>query len=381
MRRAVAAAGLLVALLAGCGGSSRTSAATTVSAGGPLDRWGITWLCRPGELQNPCVTDLTTTAIGPRGARRVERIRPAESPPVDCFYVYPTVSGELSVNANLAIDSRLQLVVGAQAARFAQVCRIYAPVYRQITLTALEHPGRITRADAQVAYDSVLRAFRVYLAHYNDGRGIVFIGHSQGAIILERLLATEVDPTALRRRVVSALLLGGNLTNRDFAHIPACRSSAQTGCVVAYSSFATKPSVRSEFGRTTSDAGVGLLAGKRPPGARILCVDPAAPAGGTGSLHPALPSLVLAFTAGKGGPSVSTPWVSFPGRYTARCESSGDATWLQVTATTPGASPRLTQLADPALGLHLLDVNIALDDLVRLVRAESSAYVRHGHAG
>ena len=28
---------------------------------------------------------------------------------------------------------------------------------------------------------------------------------------------------------------------------------------------------------------------------------------------------------------VRTPWVSFPGEYTARCESSGNATWLQVT--------------------------------------------------
>ena len=59
----------------------------------------------------------------------------------------------------------------------------------------------------------MLSAFRDYLAHYNDGRGIVFIGHSQGAVILIRLLQQEVDRTpALRNRLVSALLMGGNVT-------------------------------------------------------------------------------------------------------------------------------------------------------------------------
>ena len=43
-------------------------------------------------------------------------------------------------------------------------------------------------ANALIAYRGVLSAFRDYLAHYNDGRGIVFIGHSQGASILIKLL-------------------------------------------------------------------------------------------------------------------------------------------------------------------------------------------------
>ena len=134
------------------------------------------------------------------------------------------------MNANLQIGLRETAVALTQASRFSQVCKVYAPVYRQITLGALAHPGRITLANALVTYRSVLSAFRDYLAHYNQGRGIVFIGHSQGATILIRLLQQEVDRSpSVRRRLVSALLLGGNVTvprgrttGGDFAHIPAC---------------------------------------------------------------------------------------------------------------------------------------------------------------
>jgi hypothetical protein len=370
-----------VCLVAGCGGTKHPSSQAPTA--GPRDRWGKVWLCRPGERDNPCLSDLTTTVVQPDGGTKTERLTPAAHPAVDCFYVYPTISAQRAVNANLSIGFREREVAFAQVARFSQVCRVFAPVYRQITLGALDHPARITRRDALIAYQSVAAAFETYLAHYNDGRGIVFIGHSQGAAILTRLLQRRVDGRpALRRRLVSALLLGGNVTvaagrstGGDFTHIPACTSSRQAGCVVAYSSFVGTPPTNSEFGRTTSDAGVGLLAPReRAPRLRIMCVNPAAPGGGVGRLEPALPSLLLNFLALKGVPSVSTPWAALSGRFTARCESSGNATWLQIRATA-GRPSVLSRLRDPTLGLHVLDVTIALDNLVRLVREQARAYV------
>jgi hypothetical protein len=376
---------------AGCSGArskpAATSAPSPTAASNPRDRWGTVWLCRPGLADDPCTSTLTTTVVPRRGATHLERAFPASKPAIDCFYVYPTISGQPTVNANLTIEFREREIALAQASRFSQVCRVFAPVYRQITLSALEHPARISLADALIAYDSVLSAFRDYLAHYNHGRGIVFIGHSQGAAILIKLLKQEVDGTPpVRRRLVSALLMGGNVTVRkgrsvggDFLHIPACSSSSQTGCVVAYSSFTAKPPENSQFGRTTSDAGVRLLAPHNlSPNIRIMCVNPASLAGGTSVLDPYIPSLVLAFLPTGSAPTVRTPWISFPGEYSARCESSGNATWLQVThiAGAAGRQPPLTHLQDPALGLHVLDVNIALGNLVQLVRDEAAAY-RH----
>ncbi|HWB22406.1 MAG TPA: DUF3089 domain-containing protein [Gaiellaceae bacterium] len=374
---------VLAVALTACGGSKKPAATTTTSS--PRDQWGTTWLCRPGLTGNPCAAPLTTTAISPTHATTIEHAADATDPKVDCFYVYPTISGETTVNANLAIDLRNTEVAIAQASRFSQDCRVYAPVYRQLTLSALDHPNRITRANALIAYNSVLSAFRDYLAHYNDGRGIVFIGHSQGAAILIRLLQQEVDRTpALRRQLVSALLMGGNVTVKkgsdvggDFAHIPLCKTAPQTGCVVAYSSFTEKPPPDSQFGRTTSDAGVRLLAPHTPsPEISIACVNPAAPAGGKAILDPYVPSLVLSFLPAGSAPKVSTPWVSFPGEYTGQCETSGNATWLQISqrAGTTAQRQFLTRLQDPVLGLHVLDVNIALGNLVDLVRDEAAAY-------
>ena len=374
----------LAVVLASCGGSKNKPAATTT---GPRDQWGTVWLCRPGLENDPCTSSLTTTVIARSGATRVEQTPPAGTPAIDCFYVYPTISGQPTINANLAIGFRESEVAIAQASRFSQDCQVYAPVYRQLTLSALDHPNRITLAHARIAYESVLAAFRDYLAHYNHGRGIVFIGHSQGAAILIKLLQDEIDGNAsLRSRLVSALLLGGNVTvakgesaGGDFAHIPACLSSRQTGCVVAYSSFTAKPAQNSQFGRTTSDAGVRLLAPHNPsPNLRILCVNPAFPTSGTAALDPYVPSLVLSFLPAGSTPTVGTPWVEFPGEYTGRCESSGNATWLQITHSSGSLDhrPRLSVLNDQTLGLHVLDVNIALGNLVQLVHDEAAAYER-----
>ena len=59
----------------------------------------------------------------------------------------------------------------------------------------------------------------------------MIIGHSQGTFVLRRLIAREIDGKAVSRRLVSAILLGGNVLVRrgsnvggDFRRIPACRS-------------------------------------------------------------------------------------------------------------------------------------------------------------
>ncbi len=388
---AVVAALAWAALVSGCGSGGKR-AATTVSTttspavvAGARDRWGTVWLCRPGLADNPCLAGLATTAVRASGAKRIEPARAAANPPVDCFYVYPTISGQSTINANLQVGLRERLVASAQASRFSQVCRVFAPVYPQITLAALEHPARITLADALGAYNGVLGAFQNYLAHYSDGRGIVFVGHSQGAVILIRLLQREVDHDAtLRRRLVSALLLGGNVTvakgrsvGGSFVHIPACASRKQTGCVVAYSSFTSKPPPNSQFGRTTSDAGVSLLAPRTLDRTRqILCVNPGSPSGGRSGLDPYVPTLVLAYAGNTLG--ATTPWFAFSGGYSGRCRSSRNADWLQVTHSGAGTDrrPDLTRFQQPILGLHLLDVNIALGNLVSLVQDEAAAY-RH----
>jgi Protein of unknown function (DUF3089) len=185
------------------------------------------------------------------------------------------------------------------------VCRVFAPVYRQGTLTSLV-AGTTTAADGAMAFADVLDAWKHYIANDNGGRGVLLIGHSghsQGASILTALIKSEIDPNPdLRGRLVSAMLLGTSLqvpdgkdVGGDFANVPLCHTPHDTGCAITYGSF-----------RSTAP----------PP------------------------------SNSKGDPS--DPRID---------DSNGDLT--------------------PEWGMHLIDVNVAMGDLVSLARSEGKAFRRH----
>jgi hypothetical protein len=327
---------------------------------------------------NPCEGDLSTTVIDPSGGRTVETPVVAADPGIDCFYVYPTVSRQKGINATIQMDPELVAVARAQAALFSQVCHVYAPVYPQLTSASLSS-GRITWANVQAAYDGVRTAFADYMANYNHGRGIVFIGHSQGAMLLISLLHDEVDPKdEVRRLLVSALLMGGNASTKpgkatggDFDNIPTCSSPAQTGCVVGYSTFAQTPPAGAAFGRLGNPNGM-----LRPPltDEQIMCVNPAAP-GGKGTLLPIFPTIEQAHLPDAPKPLPATPYVSYPNEFSAECKSDEDGNWLQVTRIgTTGAMPAVAGSEGPGWGLHDHDFSLAFGNLLALVKSESAAF-------
>jgi hypothetical protein len=342
------------------------------------------WLCKPGLAGNPCTGNLDATVIDASGAKTVEPAAPATDPPIDCFYVYPTVSRQKTINASLTVDPEERAVAIAQAALFSRVCRVYAPIYPQLTLAAIAKPSDISFASALIAFGGVGSAWRDYLANYNQGRGVVLIGHSQGAFMLTALIRYQIDANPeTRRLLVSALLMGGNVTvpvgksvGGDFANVPACSSATQAGCVVAYSSFDTTPPADAVFGRTGSV--LNPFGGVSTVPLQILCVNPAAPAGGSGILRPYFPTTGLSLLVGGAAatPLAATPFVSYPGEYSAHCQSTGGATWLQIDRTggTNDHRPAVARSQSPAWGLHVVDVNIALGNLVDLVGSQSAAF-------
>ena len=251
---AVVGAGAVTSIPLGAGAALRPSRAASPTV----------WLCRPGQTPDPCATSRAATAVTGSGATGV--VRSPVSPSArrfDCFYVYPTVSTEPGTNADLTIQPAERAAAVVQASRFSQRCTVWAPMYRQVTVAGLGRGG-----SGAVAYTSLLAAWKDYLAHDNHGRPIVFIGHSQGAAMLIKLLQTQIDPSpSLRRRMVSAILLGGNVqvppgqvVGGTFRNIPACSVAAQTRCVIAYSSFGSPPPANSLFGR--AGQGVSLQSGQ-----------------------------------------------------------------------------------------------------------------------
>jgi hypothetical protein len=349
--------------------------ATSASASGTV------WLCKPGLASNPCLSDETATIETGSGFNFVEHAKPAKNPPIDCFYVYPTVSGQPTQNANLNIDPEETQVAIDQASRFSQVCKVYAPIYPQVTLGAL-FGGGFTPEALQTAYVGVLSAWQDYLANFNHGRGVVLIGHSQGSGMLIQLLKEQFDPKpALRRQLVSAVLLGGDVevpigqtVGGSFEHVPSCRFAWETGCVVAYSSFLKEPPSGALFGHAEN------------AGNEVVCVNPTLLVQGK---H-AGPLLSYASTTPFPGPLAPfvqvpvapTPWVGAPGQYSAQCERAAGNTWLQVTPAGPPGDPReaVQETLGPLWGTHLADVNLALGNLVGLVGAQSLVYQVVGHS-
>jgi hypothetical protein len=334
------------------------------------------WLCKPGLVSNPCEPKLNTTQVTPTGQiLGVQKVKRQRNPKVDCFYVYPTVSDQQTQNANLKIDPAERSIALYQAARYSQRCRVFAPMYRQVTVGGLVSGVSVFN---ELAYSDVLRAWRTYLRKYNHGRGVVLIGHSQGTFVLRRLLTEQIDPSpAARAKLVSAILLGGNTVTAagqdsggDFRNIPACRAPDQLGCAIAFSTF---------------DAPVpgNAIFGHAPAGQQVLCTNPAALAGGVTPLKTVFPSKPFApFTSiadqiaatGYTPPHVSTPFLEIDGGYTGGCSTADDASVLQVSPQ--GGAPLLNPNPDPTWGIHIVDANIAQGNLVDLVGSESRAYVK-----
>jgi hypothetical protein len=339
---------------------------------------------------NPCRDTLQTTIQQPDGSDTVVNPPLPARPPIDCFYVYPTVSQDPGTNADKDREDAVVAVARYQASRFSQKCRVFAPIYRQLTLLSIAQNDDAARAEGfKTAYADVLEAWRTYLRDYNKGRGFVVIGHSQGTRMLRKLVREEIDRRrAVRKRMLSALLLGGNVLVRDgrriggdFQKIPACGFAQQLGCVIAYSTFNYTPPADSRFGREPLDDpyGSGFPAGSQY---EVLCTNPASL---RANRRTPLKSLVrtepypgvigagLVATYKGLPPSADTPWVRPRERYTGRCVNADGAHVLMLESI--GDARELGFFPDNKWGQHLADVNIALGQLVGIVARETRAYL------
>jgi hypothetical protein len=344
------------------------------------------WLCLPGR-GDICNAPLATVDVNPSGygARTVSR--PAAAPAIDCFYVYPTVSRDRGLNSDLVMDDENDMAT-AQFARFASVCRPFAPKYRQMTVGAIVafSAGQDITAAAVQSYADVAAAFRNYIATKNQGRPFVLIGHSQGSLQLIQLIAQEIETKpAIAARMKLAILPGFNLlvprgktVGGSLKKTPICTTATQTGCVISWTSFRERnaPPTGALFGIATA------------PGMTVACVNPAAP-GATDwrrldSIWVANSSLPV-----PGGPidwssegRPPAPYVRTPGLASGRCVSDGPRGYFSVRTNADPADRRTDRIGGevaifslfiPGWGMHLADMSLVQGDLVRRVGQIGSA--------
>lgn len=397
MRATFAAATLAVALMSGC-------ASTPTLQAQPLPAVDIAhadfanpslWLCRPGLADDKCKVNLDATVIDTNGKTKIEKFNAASDAKVDCFFVYPTVSDDKTWASDWNVDKMEIDDVRLQFARFGSVCRQFAPIYRQTTLTALRIASGGPQPDGERlpqgvgGYNDVVDAWNWYMANENNGRGVMLIGHSQGAGVISRLIANEIEGKPVQKQFISAMILGsavmippGKLTGGTFKAIPLCTAEDQTGCVITYASFrdTLPPPATSRFGKAN---GANVAA----------CTNPSNLAGGKGT--PESYFMTKGFLNGSGGtvqpawakpePTIITPFVKTPGLVSTQCVTKGEFTFLELHVNADPADARTDELAgeiarptgpDLNWGLHLIDVDHSMGDLVRIAGKQSGAYLK-----
>lgn len=347
------------------------------------------WLCRPGRA-DACTSNQDATVIVADGTRTIETFAADRKPKFDCFYVYPTVSLDPTPNSDMTVGPEEMAVAASQAARFTQHCRVFAPMYRQVTLNALRAllQGKAVTADRAMAYGDVKAAWDDYLRRDNHGRGVVLIGHSQGSGIIKALLANAIEGTPAAKLLISAMIPGTNVAvpdgqavGGDLKSTPLCQTAEQTGCVVSYVTFRADapPPANSRFGTVPQ------------PGMVATCVNPAALAGGKavtdaylGARGAGLASLPMGPWTRDGAP-VTTPFVKVPGLISAECVTTGPAHYLAVTVNADPADPRTDTIVGDVVvggatlkdwGLHLIDMPVEMGNLVALSDRQARAWLK-----
>ena len=344
------------------------------------------WLCLPGR-NDSCAVPLATTDLRATGYAARTVTAPAANPPVDCFYVYPTVSHDAGLNSDLTpSDSEEKLAAQVQFARFGSLCRTFAPTYRQMTVGAVAAVltgGDVTQA-ARIAYGDVSRAWHQYLATRNKGRPFVLIGHSQGSLMLQQLLANEIEGRPEAKRMLLAIIPGynvlvphGKLVGGTFKSTPLCSRKGETGCVLAWSSY-----------RINNPPPEGALFGyASQPGMTVACTNPANP-GATDWRR------LDSYWSGRGWPSTPggpvtwssegpppTPFLHTTDLVSAACVNDGPRGYLSIrTETVPGGK-RTDRIGGevgmmgfflPGWGMHLNDIAEAQGDLIARIRDVSA---------
>jgi hypothetical protein len=340
-----------------------------------LDR---NWLCLPGRA-DVCSTPLSTAALNPDGYGPVGRSVVAANPPIDCFYVYPTVSADQGMNSDLKPDNSEKSATQAQFARFASVCRTYAPLYRQMTLGAVAAAaaGADMIVPGMLAYGDVANAWRTYLGRHNQGRPYVLIGHSQGSLMLQELIKHEIEGKPIARQMIRAILPGYNVlvpagrrVGGTFKSTPLCAAMMETGCVMSWVSF-----------RERNVPPPGAIFGHSPtPGMTVGCTNPARP--GSAAWEPLdsywssgfsrpVPGGPIAWSS-EGRPPA--PYLRTEGLVSAKCVNAGPRGYLSVRTNADPRDRRTDRIYGevsifgmffPGWGMHLADIAIAQGDLIR----------------
>src|SRR5665647_13341 len=229
------AVGCTVALIAGCGSSSKSGKTSTPSS-------------------TPSSTSQTPDYSKSANWLALPSAKAAKKK-VDVFFLYPTVYEQSSTSDPMvcAINNP-QMQEGAKAAFsrdatvFTPLADIYAPWYQQAAIQVLTLPadqqqsivGGVPTSDAVAAFD-------YYIKHYNKGRPFILAAHSQGSNIMINLMAEYMKKNPkVYKRMVAAYVPGYSITPQYLSQNPELRFAEgpdDTGVIISYNTTSPAPQV------------------------------------------------------------------------------------------------------------------------------------------
>ncbi|MEE9347679.1 MAG: DUF3089 domain-containing protein [Robiginitomaculum sp.] len=155
--------------------------------------------------------------------------------------------------------------------------RVFAPLYRQASLYSFLTNRDDAKLAQQFAYQDVRVSFMRFLDNHPPERPIILIGHGQGGLHVQRLLAEFFVNESQTPMLAAAYILGHptplDLFTGPLKATPPCEGESDTGCVIGFGAFTPKDTLPAR--RFVSNSLVFEGARLTPvEGRALLCMNP-----------------------------------------------------------------------------------------------------------
>ncbi|MCI1778572.1 MAG: DUF3089 domain-containing protein [Bacteroidales bacterium] len=188
-----------------------------------------------------------------------------ENRPADVFLVCPTVflgkrsggdipaggGGDVDLSAgadsllvyNMSLNDSLTKIkfsgaLNMERGIYEESCKLYAPYYRQCSLSAYSLLPEKQDIVMQTAYSDVRKAFLYYMDHFNNNRPFVLAGFSQGSEMCIMLMKDLFAQKKYEGHFVAAYAIGWRVTKKETEEYPQLKMASgekDTGVIITFS--------------------------------------------------------------------------------------------------------------------------------------------------
>ncbi len=160
---------------------------------------------------------------------------------IDVFFLHPTTLTKGKNTGNGVLDDPMldaktdYTSMLYQATVFNQHARVFCPRYRQAHLKNFFSKDSVfTKTSFDTAYKDLRSAFIYYLKYWNNGRPFILAGHSQGALMAEKLYKEFIEGKPLEKKMIAGYFLGWPIPKEFVSPDKICQDSLDLNCLCSW---------------------------------------------------------------------------------------------------------------------------------------------------